>query len=141
MSAHMYIHILTIEEDIVKRFKSNVIGSKWEYSFTYQEHADHFNEDYGVIAKTPNILVGAVSWLKGGLFDDWDTYVPKPVEMINEVVGESFPTIDEEFILKVEKAMDLPNTTMYSVATKQEVVDFLRQHLGEKAFTVSWYGR
>lgn len=138
MSAHMYIHILTIEENIVKRFKSNVIGSKWENFFTQQEHADHFNEDYKAIADTPGILVGAVSWLKGGLFDDWDTYVPKPVDMVCKTIGESFPTIDEKFVFKVEKAMDLPNTTMYNVATKQEVVGFLRRHFGKKAFTISW---
>jgi len=86
----------------------------------------------------PNIWIGEVSWLKAALFEDPDKYVPGPVEQIVEIIGEDFPRITEDLIVKVKAAFYAPNTTKYEVAREEDVVEFLRQHKGKKVITITW---
>jgi len=148
MAADLHIHVLEgMDEDVVKRFCSNQIGSKWEKCCSYEEREAHFSEDLGAIGGTPSVWIGEVSWLKAALFDD-DTYIPETVEEVTDIIGEDFPIIDDAMIEQITQAFELPNRSVkeggvydgkgYAIADVAEVVDFLRSHIGKKAFTVSW---
>lgn len=105
------------------------IGRRKEVVLKYDEDA---------INHTPSIWIGEVSWLKAGLMEDKETYVPHTVMAISELVGSSLPVITEEFITKVLDAFKLQNTTGYTLADPKEVEAFLRQYMGKKVFQISW---
>jgi len=47
--------------------------------------------------------------------------------------------LNEDLIEKVEATYDkCVNKTSYDVEKKEKVVDFLKEHKGEKACTISW---
>ncbi len=130
MSADLHIHILEeADEEAVKCCLSNTLGSKW---FGYSRNGGWNSKVYD----TPSVWIGEVSWLKAGLFEDPDRYIPAPVQAVYEVIGEDFRKIDDEMIKEVEGALSLKNNTNYSVATS--VTEFLRGHYGKKTFTISW---
>ena len=139
MAADLYIHVLShLSEDVVKRFKSTSLGSKWHNCVPYQKATEHSQEDYLDVGHTPQIWIGEVSWLKASLFEDSETYIPDPVLAVATIVGEDFRIIDDTMIQEISTAMSLPNNTNYSIASKEQVVAFLTQNLGEKTFHVSW---
>jgi hypothetical protein len=145
MSADMHIHIFEdlTEEDLASFFSSS-LGSKWFKLRPGKEKIDTYEK----IANSPNIWIGAVSWLKADLFSDNDTYIPMAVATISEIIGEELPVIDDVLIEKIMKAFELPNNTKkedgvwdgggYALAKPAEVKAFLEQHRGKKVFTVSW---
>ena len=89
------------------------------------------------IANTPSVWVGEVSWLKADLLKDVDRFVPGPIQHMFDAV-KTFTIITDEVIEKVSIAFDVPNTTDYSINTKDEVVDFLKQHKNRDCFVVYW---
>ena len=98
-----------------------------------------WDECVEVFSKTSQIWVGSVSWLKAGMSGDEKTYIPDVVNEIHKIIGEDFPIINEDLIGKIEAAYDkCVNKTSYSVEKKEKVVDFLKEHMGEKACTISW---
>lgn len=117
---------------------SSTMGSKW-FNLERQEEKRKFNI-YAKIARTPQVHVGEVSWLKADLFHDPLRYIPPPIERIAELIpeGEDPVLITPELIEEVSKALHLPNTTSYHIEPTEEILTFLRQHIGKKAFTVSW---
>jgi hypothetical protein len=148
MGADLHIHIFEgITEDDLRAMKSSTLGSKY---FNLHDNMpwEEKKKVYERIDNTPNIWIGEVSWLKAGLMEDADTFIPNTVGDIAELVGEELPTIDDEFIEKVVKAFDQPNNTAkedgvwngkgYSLADPNEVKDFLEQHRGKKVFQISW---
>lgn len=96
----------------------------------------------------PSVWIGEVSWLKAGLLEDSDTFIPQTVMKVHEIIGEDLPVIDDALIEKVRGAFELPNNTKkpdgvmngngYALAKVDEVVKWLEEHKGEKAFTISW---
>ncbi|MBA7694851.1 hypothetical protein ES703_103466 [subsurface metagenome] len=142
MSADLSIHILdkgATEQDY-KDLSRNTLGSKYFGGFgciplpegRQDEVYDHFS-------KSSQIWVGEVSWLKAGLTGDKKTYVPDIVHEIHGIIGEDFPVINEDLIEKVEAAYDkCVNKTSYEVEKKKKITDFLKEHKGEKACTISW---
>jgi len=78
------------------------------------------------------------SWLKAALFDDPARYVPGPVEAVQELIGEDLPTLDEALTEALLAALSQPNATAYQVAKPEAIEPFLRQHAGQRLFTVSW---
>ena len=141
MAADVKIHVLTDEftEEHYKAMAYNAFDSRYFEEVSPESLGFKDKFDIARIADAaPNIWIGEVSWLKAALFEDSDKYVPGPVEQIVEIIGEDFPTITEELIVKVEAAFYAPNTTKYEVAREEDVVEFLRQHKGKKVVTITW---
>lgn len=88
---------------------------------------------------TPNIWIGEVSWLKAAMFEEGsEMFVPGPVQRIEELVGSGKPVLDEDLRDRILAAFDLPNTTNYAVAKKEDVALWLDRHMGCGLYTVSW---
>jgi hypothetical protein len=97
--------------------------------------------DEKVIENTKNIWIGEVSWLKAGLFEDGEKYIPTTVMEVSSAVHvENFglKVIDDNLIEAVSKAFNKENTTGYRIAKKEEVINFLTKHKGKKCFQISW---
>lgn len=100
------------------------------------------------VSETENFWVGEVSWLKAGLLDDSDSFIPSLVEQVVEVFADDPVLITDEVVQKVRDIGDPPNNTAkeggvwsgkgYSLAKSAKIVEFLEKHKGEYAYTVSW---
>lgn len=128
--------------DLWNKFQDDNKGKTWR-----ENSKDFFREiplkemDEGIVERTKNIWIGAVSWLKAGLFDDAEKYIPTTVMDISAAVhAENFglKVIDDELIETVSKAFDKENTTGYRLAKKEEVVKFFKKYKGKKCFQISW---
>jgi hypothetical protein len=83
--------------------------------------------------------VGDVSWLKAGLTDDPDKYIPSLVEKISNLFDEgACPIIDEEVIEKVTGFGESEGSIYTDVSANEEITNWLRTQIGKRAFTVSW---
>lgn len=143
MSADLSIHILDngLNEQDYKDISSHTLGSKYCLGlfFIRKIPKERMDEVYDHFSKSPQIWVGEVSWLKAAVTGDSKTYVPDIVKEIHDIIGEDFPVINADLIEKIESAYDkCMNKTSYSVEKKEKVIDFLREHKGKKACTVSW---
>lgn len=140
MAADLHIHVLrhpVTEEDIAD-FECSTLGSKW-FNMDRANRVQREREDlYELIANTPNIWVGEVSWLKAALFDSPETYVPSPIEEITSIIGEDLPVLTREIIMDILDALALDNETPYTLTTREKLETFLYQYEGERVFTVSW---
>ena len=141
MSADLHIHVLTdsFTEEHYRAFNSNTLGSAY-FSLNSSKafEKEHGCDLYSLCAETPQIWVGEVSWLKAALLDDSETFVPDPIGEICDIIGEDFPTIDDDLIEKISKALKIENKTEYTLANGENVIDFLNKHRGRKTFTISW---
>jgi len=140
MSADLYIHVLTppCTEDDLAVFNSNTMGSKW---FNPRPVSDWEGEQpvYERVGGTPKIWIGEVSWLKAGLFENPDKYVPDAVAAITDLIGEDLPVLDDELAKKILGTFDAPNRTNYSLSgASAELRGFLEQWRGQRLFCVSW---
>ena len=136
MAADLHIHVMDdVTEDDLRMFFSNTLGSKW-FDMTVKKSFD--SPEYKRVMDSPSVWIGEVSWLKAGLFEDEDEFIPGPVEKVSEIVGEDLPVIDDEFIVKIEEALHEPNMTQYSTTKSREVLEFLDKYRGKRVFTVSW---
>lgn len=144
MAADLHIHVFTDEftEEHYKTFSSNSIGSRFfrpeEPDYDKQFEKENGCNLYDLLAETPCVWIGEVSWLKAGLFNDVESFVPDAVMKINGLIDEDFPVIDDKFIKDVADALDLENATSYDLAKKEDVVSFLEEHKGKRVFTISW---
>jgi hypothetical protein len=142
MAADLHIHVLTDEftEEHCRAFRSNILGSQdfrpnYDKQFERERGCDLFT----LAENTPQVWVGEVSWLKAAFLKGGDEeFVPDPIRAIHKVIGENFPVIDDALIAQVKAAMFLPNKTQYSLAGADEILGFLAQNRGRKAFTISW---
>lgn len=164
--ADLHIHIVTdnLTEADFRAFFASSEGSKWSpLTDFWERHREgrlgnfqkewskmmakirryegerplHLSDAWQKITGTPNIWIGEVSWLKASLTDDEDSYIPGTVAMINDLIGEDWPVLDDELIEKILKSFDIPNETACRLAELDEVRAFLQEHKGEKAFTIS----
>ena len=141
MTADLHIHIRTeeITDEVMQTFFCNVLGSKYcnpQIAFQYGDLSYRLKL-FQKMNETPNCWIGEVSWLKAEVFDDGNTYIPNAVGEVSEIF-ENETVIDDDVIKRVEDAMSMKNDTSYGVASKDEVVDFLKEHKGERAFTITW---
>ncbi len=135
MSADLHIHIFEgITEDNLAEFFSATLGSKY-HSWSVRRRSD---EVYDLVANTPGILIGEVSWLKAFIFDAGEEYIPSTIEKVSAIIGEDLPILDDKMITEILSAFDLPNVTQYELANKEKVRIFLEEHKGKQVFTVSW---
>ena len=139
MAADLHIHVF--DDDMVKQsyitMHRHSLGSKFFDLTVRQPHSD-WSHAADRVSATPNVWVGEVSWLEANLTEDPETFVPSTVEKVAEIIGEEFPVVDDALIEKIAHAMDLDNKTAYRLAKANEVIDFLKEHRGKKAFTISW---
>jgi hypothetical protein len=139
MAADLHIHVQTPEvtDEVLARFFGNTLGSKHFNPRPYSQTSD---KPYEIVARSPNIWIGEVSWLKAALLGDGDgeRFVPGPIQVVQQAIGEDLPVIDDDLIAKIGAAFDVPNTTSYSLAKKIDVWRFLETHRGKRVFTVSW---
>lgn len=138
MAADLKIHVFEgITEEDLKVFSSDTLGSK-HFSFGVKTDWDAWDQVYYKIAATPSVSLGEVSWLKAAIFEDGEKYVPQALELIQRIIGEDLPIIDNELIEKIVEALDTDNKTGYSLTNAEPVKKFLKTHKGKKVFTVSW---
>jgi hypothetical protein len=137
MSADLQIHVFggVADEADLARFQSHTMGSKYFNPSVYEPYDPDL---YDRMTRTPSVWVGEVSWLKAALLGDAKRYVPNTVGAISEIIGEDLPVIDEALIARVGRAFKKSNKTGYHVSQAGPVLDFLREHMGERAFTISW---
>lgn len=166
MAADLAIHVFAEGELTVENFRcffGSTLGSKWgpqlpkndpptpaeihafQMSMFRPEFMRHCKSgDFSDtscearISKTEQCWVGEVSWLKADLSGDPDTYIPGTVMKVHDIIGEVLPVIDTALIEKIRGAFKVENTTSYDVTTENAVVEFLTEHKGKRAFTVSW---
>lgn len=143
MSADLSIHVLDngLTEQDYKDISASTLGSKYCPGLFYSRKipSERMDEVYDHFSKSSQIWVGEVSWLKAGLTGDKKTYVPDIVHEIHGIIGEDFSIINEGLIEKIEAAYDkCVNKTSYHVEKKKKVVEFLKEHKGERACTISW---
>jgi hypothetical protein len=135
MSAHLHIHVLRdVTEADLAVFFSNSIGSKW---FDPKPTGKMDFDLVEKIEQSPNIEVGPVSWLKAGLLED-DSFIPEPIGLLVDIIGEELPVIDQTLLDQVEEALKTTNTSVYNLENLDNVLEFLKKHRGERIFTVSW---
>lgn len=143
MGADLHIHAYSngeVTEDDFKDFFSNMLGSKY---FNPMRSASRGGSDvwmaaYTKLSSVPSVRVGEVSWLKAAVTGDSDSFIPAAIEGVQDAIGEDRPVIDDALIGKIEAAMNRKNDTQYQTIGKNEVVEFLRQNIGKRAFCVSW---
>ena len=141
MSADMYINIMNEEctEEILEGFFSNTLGSKYFNPKTIAEQGTAWDDAYDIVARTPQIYVGEVSWLKAIVTGDSDTFVPNYIEDTQKICNDDFPVIDDALIEKMSIAYLGPNHSVYSTGSGfDDVFVFLEEHRGKRCFTVSW---
>ena len=163
MSAEMHIHIDTGLDDAVFRCHlNNYLGSQYcglwsqvdNYGRCLEQDGNYACWHSHVVIETPDVLIGDVSWLKAMFLPPEDggesEYVPSTIGRISELLDEqpvanpavdpvSFPTITPELIEEVDRAFDLPNESVYPIEGKRdEVRAFLTEHIGKRAFCISW---
>jgi hypothetical protein len=136
VAADLHIHVNDgIPDRDIAAFFANCLGSKHFKGFRPQP----FNEDlYIRMERTANVWVGEVSWLKAAVFENQAEFIPGTVMEVQRIVGEDMPIINDEFIQMIESTFDIPNTTGYRLAKKEDVTTFLRQYMGKPVFTISW---
>jgi hypothetical protein len=144
MSADLHIHVLEgCSEADLKVFFHNTLGSKWGAplgrGWTIGE-SDLFGrrEARDRVSDSPNVWIGEVSWLKAAVLEDDETYVPGPVAIVQELIGEELPVLDKHLRDAILAALKETNSTTYRTSDGEKVEKFLDAHLGKKLFTVSW---
>jgi hypothetical protein len=141
MAADLRIHVFAdgelTEQDFID-FNRNTLGSKWYDPIPHGHPEDRFSEAYSKFSGTRSIWVGEVSWLKAAVFDDKETFVPAPVRNISNVIGEDWPIVDDVLINEIRIFGSYENRTQYSVEDIDRIVEWLEEHRGLHACTVSW---
>lgn len=156
-----------LEEDVRQSFRSNYSSSrgddwvniesqikydgKWYTQNELFEKFDDINKekvqdrrevilkyDEKKVQATDNVWIGEVSWLKAGMLGDNETFIPGPVQKVQDLIQDKLPTITEEFIEQIVEALKSSNTTSYDISKPKPVVEFLKKHLGKKVYTISW---
>jgi len=141
---NVLIHVMTADltQEDLELFFSWHEGSKWYQSHSLEEWRLKSDEKFARVASTPWVFVGQVSKLsrmvRGERGYTEDRLSPGAVQVIWETIGESLPAVDDEMISKVEAAMRLVNVSWYKVGSREKVVSFLREHVGEKVFVATW---
>lgn len=140
MATDLHIHVLeNVTEDDYKLFCCNILGSKHYDASRFEEYNTRSTELIIRFSCTPNVWVGEVSWLEAALFsEEPEEYIPGPVGEVEEVMGEDCPVLNEALEARILAAFDLPNTSRYRVAAKDDVAKFLAEHRGKRICTISW---
>lgn len=95
-------------------------------------------KEQGVVHRTPAIEIGPLDYVEAATCDTLES-VPEPVEAVADLFETSpLAVIDEALIAVVVEALATRNFSPYQPAPTEEVVAFLKRHLGKKAFAAIW---
>jgi hypothetical protein len=92
-----------VDPRMVEAGLKNERGLEWKEWEQLREQFDHL----------PHVWIGQVSWLKGGLFEEWDRYVPGPVEQVSRLIGDQGIVLTPGVAGAIMAAMNLPNRSIY----------------------------
>lgn len=132
MAADLHIHVRTpeITDEVLNIFEHDGVPMSQKDGLTWEK-------TYNIVAESPNIWIGEVSWIKAALFEDKKTFIPDTVGEISMIVGNGI-VLTEDVLGQIKAAFNVDNNTSYEIADKQTVLDFLKNHLGKQIFQVSW---
>ncbi|HEX2905899.1 MAG TPA: hypothetical protein VHO69_03515 [Phototrophicaceae bacterium] len=138
MSADLFLHILEgATEDDVAALKKHTLGSRYFNPFEEFNYDSYYAATVRIYS-TPHIFIGQVSWLAAWVSDDPASFIPSACSRVEDIVGDQLLVIDDTLIDRIQTALNLPNVTQYRVTESPPVIEFLNQHRGRRAFTVSW---
>ena len=141
VAADLHLHVLTepCTEDTLRSFFSHTLGSPY---FDMSRSQQDWDEAFNVVAETPSIWIGEVSWLKAAIAGEEDAYIPGAVAKVSDLVPTTPVELTPGLAEAILAAMREENKTSYSVADTpadcEELAKFLVQHRGQKIFSVSW---
>jgi hypothetical protein len=140
MSADLHLHIFDerrIDTQTLERFFVRIFGSK--HFGPMRISTEQWEEAMRRVSNTPQCWIGEVSWAKAMVFEEGEElFVPSPVRVVHDLVGEELPTLDDELVNKIIAALELENKTHFRVASVPTVLPFLKAHRGERVFCVTW---
>jgi hypothetical protein len=147
MAADMKLHVTRlaggsdVDEGDFALFFSSMPGSKWlnlsaERRLGYREA---WSALYPKFAALPSFWLGEVSWLKARALGDSERYVPHPLQVVHDIIGEELPAIDDALIEQLVAAMSCENHTDYAVSRELERLRaWLEQYRDWRIFSISW---
>ena len=141
MSADLHVHVLDngcTRENVIAQSR-NTLGSKYfDMNLSHRAYAN-LSEHLDKTGGTSDIHIGEVSWLKAAVTGDSETFVPDICAKLSNLIGEDFPTIDDDLILRVKGLyFDVTNETQYTVSDAADVIAWFEEHKGKEAFCISW---
>lgn len=101
-------------------------GMRWE---DWEATRKKFNRE-------PSIWIGQVSWLKAGLFEEFERYVPLPVWTVSQIVGDSV-VLTPGVAKAILAAMNLPNRSIYG----KPIIRRVPQADEYAAYVTTWQSR
>jgi hypothetical protein len=148
VAADLHIHALgELSEDDVCCFFGHMFGSKHFRWHAADRCIDGVTKSWRCphqerVTRSDSVWVGRVSWLKAALFSD-DRYIPEAVQQVHDIIGEDLPLLDEQLLEQILEAAEIPNTraSWYDTVMDRgdpEIVVWLRDHMNQRLFTVSW---
>ena len=150
MGAEFCIHVFDIDdEETIQHYialNSSTIGSKYHTIENYDYYNRELDENgesrwdkaYHHLGNLESYDMGEVSWLKANLFDDNETYIPSPIEVMHDLIGEDFPVIDDEFIKTVKHSLGVVENLTGYATYEDGVVEFLEDNKGKRILYISW---
>jgi hypothetical protein len=121
-------------------FFSSTLGSKYFGGVRAHQDHDAWEKSYHVVANTPSVWIGEVSWLKAAITGEHENYVPDVVSRVYDVIGEDLPVLDQELFEKLKACWNEPFVAAgaYDFTELEKVEPWLKDHMGKQLFTVSW---
>ena len=112
------------------------------YKFPDENENDHTTSLYYKLGELcPNVWVSEVSFLKASLFGD-DDYIPGVVQVVQELIGEDFPVLNDELLQKLTDAINADYDPSYygqmHQNTKNEIIEWLNENKGSELFIIAW---
>ena len=99
-------------------------------------HIGEPTRDGGDAFDRPFIVVAEASFLKYGLTGD-KRFVPEPVMELSRLLSR--PTVIDDGLIEKVKEIEWKNNSVYELyMSKEDVIEFLQQHKGEKIYYECW---
>jgi len=116
MGADFTLYAVTESEWPRWKYLSNV--ESWIFSDDEDDNSNEFDEEMSMIdlfhQDGRSLFIGEVSFLKAGLMEDYDRYVPKPVQGIRETVRKKLGNpLTERMAKSIVVSMNKPNNSIY----------------------------
>jgi len=127
----MKVHGIWLHEDVV-------FGQDLEYTDVRRKtYRQRYSVD--VLRNADYVWLGRMSWGKASIDGDVDRYVPELVQKVSDLFqGRKLVMINDKLIALIEQAFkDSAPNEHYKTAEREEVISFLKQHKGKRAFALN----
>lgn len=148
MAASFTIHFLAgpEQQEAYKLINGNTIGSQYcTLMDGRRSEEDSIARDraqslaHKVMATTPAVTIGDVSWLKAAFLEDGERFIPSPIERMSELIGEEFPILDANLRDNLLSCLSLKNSSSYpDLISKEELQKALDANMGTTLCHISW---